>query len=162
MRKAGAVVSTLAGFADGRGTLQPALGLGAYEDGRVRGFGQWQPRDPAGDGRRRNQRGQRTRRWRGCGRTTRSCRQTTGSWWRIQSWRTWCRWLKGERFPAHRVLAARREYFRVLLLSGMQARGGGQAEGVVVREIELQEWIPGGAAVHVHGGGAGEEREGWG
>ena len=41
--------------------------------------------------------------------------------------------VEGERFPAHRaVLAARSEYFRGLLLSGMQ-------EGSVQQEIELGE-----------------------
>ena len=44
--------------------------------------------------------------------------------------------VKGERFPAHRVmLVARSEYFRGLLLSGMQ---GGRSEGGV-QEIELGE-----------------------
>jgi hypothetical protein len=43
--------------------------------------------------------------------------------------------VKGERFPAHRgVLAARSEYFRGLLLSGMQ---GGRSESGGVQEIEL-------------------------
>ncbi len=43
--------------------------------------------------------------------------------------------VKGERFPAHRVmLAERSEYFRGLLLSGME---GGRSESGGVQEIEL-------------------------
>jgi hypothetical protein len=44
-------------------------------------------------------------------------------------------WAEGERFPAHRgMIAARSEYFRGLLLSGMQ---GGRSESGGVQEIEL-------------------------
>ena len=38
--------------------------------------------------------------------------------------------VEGERFPAHRcVIAARSEYFRGLLLSGMPLKGGGRGVG---------------------------------
>ncbi len=76
--------------------------------------------------------------------------------------------VEGERFPAHRcVLAARSEYFRGLLLLGMQ---GGRSEGGV-QEIELGEVSAGALRVVLRylytaelpesgegGAGAGEER----
>jgi DNA-binding beta-propeller fold protein YncE len=74
--------------------------------------------------------------------------------------------VEGERFPAHRnVLAARSEYFRGLLLSGMQegrAGAGGALQEIEVGEVsagafrvvlrylytgEVPEWMQGAAAV---------------
>jgi hypothetical protein len=61
--------------------------------------------------------------------------------------------VEGQRFPAHRVvLAARSEYFRGLLLSGMQ-EGSGQQE--IAPGGGERRGVPGGAAVPVHGGDAG-------
>jgi sugar lactone lactonase YvrE len=61
--------------------------------------------------------------------------------------------VKGERFPAHRVmLAGRSEYFRGLLLSGME---GGRSESGGVQEIELGGGGSAGALRELEGVSAG-------